>query len=62
MPDEKAKEVAGSVWCELLTRIEKQLGLNSNPNFLVGNSITTADCAFGAFLLKYYIGDHFVHK
>ena len=34
---------------------------NSKENFLVGNRLTIADCAWGAWLLKFYIGDTFVH-
>jgi hypothetical protein len=36
-PDEKAKEVAETVWCNLLQTIEKQLSINTDPCYLVGN-------------------------
>ena len=60
--DEIAKEAASTVWCDLLSKIEKQLSSNSDPCYLVGNSITTADCALGAWLLKFYLGESFHHK
>ena len=52
VPEEKAKEISNGPFRDLLTKIDDQLCSNSNPNFLVGNSMTTADVAFGAYTLK----------
>lgn len=60
--DDKAKEIVSTTWNELLTKIEKLLKKNPNPNFLIGNSLTTADCAYGAYLLKWTCQDKFAHK
>lgn len=62
IPPEKVKEAIETSWTQLLTLIEKLLSKNSNPNFLVGNSITLADAAFGSFLLKFALGPHNPHK
>ena len=37
--------------------------VNSNPDFMVGNSMTIADISWGAWLLRYaYSECHHVHK
>ena len=58
VPDEKAHEVCSTHWRELLTKLEKILK-NGNGKFLVGNSLTIADCSWGAWMLKFYVGNTF---
>ena len=58
----KRCEIADDVWCPLLEIIEKQLCANTDPCFLVGKSITTAECGFGAYIMKFIFGNYFPHK
>ena len=60
--DEKAQEVAETIFRDLLFKIDLQLKFNSSPNFLVGNSMTTADISMGAYVLKYAIADTHPHQ
>ena len=62
--DEKAKEIVSTTWRELLRITEKTLRKNPNPNFLIGNNMTTADCCLGAYFLKFVIASqgHFPHR
>ena len=59
--EEKGKELCTTSFRDILTRIDEQLCLNPNPNFLVGNSLTTADIALGAYMLKFALNDTHVH-
>ena len=60
--DDKAKEIVSTVWNEFLTKCEAQLGSNSNPNFMVGNCMTIADTAIGAYFCKLVIADTHQHR
>ena len=60
--EEKAKELCSGPWRDLLCNIDEQLAQNSNPNFLVGNSMTTADVSLGAFPLKHVDNVNHPHR
>ena len=60
--DEKAKEMAEGGLRKLFFKIDEQLKCNGNPNFVVGNHMTTADISLGAFILKYVYNQHQPHR
>ena len=62
IPPEKVQDAVSTSWTQLLTMLEMQLTKNVNPNFLVGNNMSLADCAFAPFLLKFYLADVNPHK
>lgn len=62
-PDEKAvKELCAGKWTEFLGHVNDALCRNSNPNFLVGNCMTTADITCGSYMLRFVLNDKHPHK
>ena len=50
--DLKARELSNTIWVTMLKEIDTALSKNSDPNFLVGSSLSLADLAWGGYLLK----------
>ena len=53
---------AGETFPAALTRFEARLAANSNPNFLVGDSLTTADVTFLSVLNSVVLNEGFEHR
>ena len=46
----------------MLKEIDLALSKNSNPSFLVGNSLSLADIAWGTYILKNALSQKNVHR